>query len=400
MRKLYLLMDEWDNDRNFLGGELDLLCDRYDVTIICNSASVMKNDRAAYHIYRRGSVLPAVTGFLRMLTDPDFYGELGRVLKEKAGKGVKLSETVRFYLNAYMFARYMKKNGFLEDGAIYYSYWFFWKCYAITHEINKYPNSRVFTRTHQYDLYDHALASGYQPFKLPMDEKLECIVFIAEYGRDYYLKKYDKEKGDKYKLYYLGTRSADKLTEYRRQDPLTLVSCSSIIERKRVARIAEALALVDDVNIRWIHFGSGAGEEELRNLSRRLLDCKDNISYELKGYVKNEVLHDFYRVNTVDAFITASSSEGNPVSVMEAMSYGIPVIAPDICNFANMINGCGILVSAECTGEELAAAIREMFKMPEDKYLKLRDKSRAGWQVDFDADVNNLKFVEEVVGRM
>ncbi len=400
MRKLYLLMDEWDNDRNFLGGELDLLCDRYDVTIICNSASVMKNDRASYHIYRRGSVLPAVAGFLRMLTDGDFYGEVSRVLKEKTGKGVKLSETIRFYLNAYMFSRYMKKNGFLEDGAIYYSYWFFWKCYAITHEIDKYPNSRVFTRTHQYDLYDHALASGYQPFKEPMDEKLECIVFIAEYGLDYYLKKYNKEKSDKYKLYYLGTHSAETLRAYRRKEPLVLVSCSSIIERKRVTRIAEALALVDDVNIRWIHFGSGTGEEELRNLSHRLLDGKDNISYELKGYVKNEALHDFYRENRIDAFITSSSSEGNPVSVMEAMSYGIPVIAPNICNFANMINDCGILVSAECTGEELAAAITEMFRMPEDRYLKLRDKSRVRWQNDFDADVNNLKFVGEVVGRM
>ncbi len=400
MKKLYLLVDEWDNDRNFIGGEMDLICDRYDVTVICNSAKTMLNSRASYHIYERGPKISAMTGLFRMLFDPDAWKELSRVLNEKTGKWAKLSEMIRFYLNSYMFARYMRTKGFMERDAIYYSYWFFWKCYALTHEIDKYPGSRVLTRTHQYDLYDHALASGYQPFKESMDEKLYSIVFIAEYGRDYYLKKYNRILSDKYKLFYLGTKDPGPTEKYTRKHKMTLVSCSSIIERKRVYRIAEALSLIEDMCIEWIHFGSGTGENELKALTKELLDGKENISYDLKGYVNNEELHDFYHKYQVDAFVSASASEGNPVSVMEAMSYGIPIIAANVCNFSNMISGCGILVSPECGKEELAKAVTEMFGMSVNEYLKLRNNSHARWEKDFNADINNRRFVEEVLGRM
>ena len=43
---------------------------------------------------------------------------------------------------------------------------------------------------HGYDLYDEQIPSGYQPFKRVMDERLERVVFISQYGMDYYLKKY------------------------------------------------------------------------------------------------------------------------------------------------------------------------------------------------------------------
>jgi len=43
----------------------------------------------------------------------------------------------------------------------------------------------------------------------------------------------------------------------------------------------------------------------------------------------NDVLN-YYASNPVDVFINTSSSEGLPVSIMEAMSFGIPVIATNV----------------------------------------------------------------------
>ena len=400
MKKLILLLDEWDNDRNFVGEELELICDKYEVIIVCNSANTELNPRAIYCIYRRPSFAHAVKSFVRMLFDKDAHREFRRVMREPLNRLGRLSEAARFYINADLFAGFLKAGGLMQDGVIYYSYWYFWKCYAITHEIDKYPGSRVLTRTHQYDLYDHGLKSGYQPFKELMDDRLSSIVFIADYGRDYYLEKYHKQPSDKYKLYYLGTRQPDEPAEYIKGSCMTVVSCSSIIERKRVYRIAEALSLIDGIKIKWIHFGTGPKEEELKRLSAEILGPKENIEYDLKGYVKNEELHAFYRENLVDVFVTTSSSEGNPVSVMEAMSYGIPVIAPDVCDFARMIDGCGTLLSGECTGRELADAIIAMDDMPKDDYLRLRARARELWQERFNADINNKRFVEEVLDRM
>lgn len=417
MKKLYLLLDEWDNDRNFVGKELELIAEKYDVTVICNSAKDNLDPKVRYSIYSRPGKLNAIGSILRMLFDKDAWSELGRVFDEKNRKMSKLSEVIRFYINADMFRSYLKNRGYLENNAIYYSYWFFWKCYAVTHEIDKYPDSRVITRTHEYDLYDYTSPSGYQPFKAAMDGKLSGIIFIAEHGRDYYLKKYNKASERKYMLYRLGTPDPmvhgsalimdpepDKAEEAKdawvKKNGIKIVSCSSIIERKRVYRIAEALSLVSDVDISWIHFGTGEQEETLKALCEEKLSKKDNINVELKGYIKNEELHGFYRRNRIDLFISASSSEGNPVSVMEALSYGIPVIAPAICNFPNMIQDCGILVSGECRADELAEAIRKFAGMPDDDIVRMRNNARRCWEEKFDADKNNRRFVEEVIDRL
>ncbi|MCR5419590.1 MAG: glycosyltransferase [Lachnospiraceae bacterium] len=412
VKSLYLLLDEWDNDRNFVGKELELISQKYDVTVIANSASTSLNPNVKYSIYKRPGKLKAIISLLKMLFDKDALAEVGRVFKEDRNRTARLSETVRFYVNADLFGGYLKDNGFLKDDAIYYSYWFFWKCYAVTRVIEKYKGSKVITRTHEYDLYDYTSPSGYQPFKTAMDEKLDSIIFIAEHGRDYYLDKYNKEPGEKYKLYRLGTRREKKPEQFDGDNDLTdgnpvnevtkssyvfnLVSCSSIIPRKRVGKIAEALSCIDDIRIKWIHFGTGELEEEVKYLSGRLLN-KTNIDYEFKGYVTNEELHKFYINNPVDVFINASSSEGNPVSVMEAMSYGIPVIAPDICNFPNMIRDCGILINEKCEAEDIAEAISKFCNMPYEQRRLLGRKAYECWDEKFNADKNDRRFVEEVL---
>ena len=415
MKKLYLLLDEWDNDRNFVGKELDLISDKYDVVVICNSANDNLNPKVRYSVYSRLGKLRAIISILRMLFDKDAWIEFCRVFGEKDRKVAKLSEVLRFYINADMFRSYLKKNSFLEDNAIYYSYWYFWKCYAVTHEIDRYPGSRIITRAHEYDLYDYTSPSGYQPFKEAMDDRLYAVIFIAEHGMDYYLKKYNKAPGQKYKLYRLGTPDPLKYTNEipmalqsdkneedaeTKKSSIKIVSCSSIIERKRVYRIAEALSLFEDIIVTWIHFGAGDQEELLKKLCEDELSKKDNINVELKGYIKNEELHDFYKKNWIDVFVTASSSEGNPVSVMEALSYGIPIIAPAICNFPNMIEDCGLLVSEECGAEELAEAIRKFAQMPVDELKKMRNNARKCWEEKFDADKNNRRFVEDVIDRL
>ena len=101
-----------------------------------------------------------------------------------------------------------------------------------------------------------------------------------------------------------------------------------------------------------------------------------------------------------DAFINVSVSEGNPVSVMEALSYGIPVIAPAICNFPKMIPDCGILVSKQCDAQELSDSIRSIARMSEEEVKLLRRNAYKCWDDKFNADKNNRIFVEKVIDRL
>lgn len=411
MKRLYLLLDEWDGNRNFVGEELKLIREKYDVTVVCNSAYSNLEPGVRYLTYTRPSMIYALVSLLKGLVDKELWHELAVALRYRSDVPStvtgRLSEAVRFYINADLFRSYMKKQGCMENDAIYYSYWNFWKCYAVTHIIDKYPGSRVISRIHGYELYDEQIPSGYQPFKDAMDEKLDKLIFISETGREHYLSKFGKTDSEKYGIYLLGTRNdVDREACLRGfagedGDGFLLVSCSRIDSNKRVGRIAEALSLIDDdLKFEWIHFGSGELEEAVRDEAAALLDDKTNIHYEFRGQVDNTVIHDFYRERKPDAFITASASEGNPVSVMEALSYGIPVIAPAICNFPNMINDCGILVSEKCGADELAGAVKKLAVMPADEMRQLRLNARSCWDDKFNADKNNRRFVEEVLDKL
>lgn len=397
-KKLYLLLDDWDNDRNFVGRELDVIYDKFDVTIVCDTAHTPPDDRFDCLIYKEPAKYHMLKGMFKALFDKDTWTEIMRAAtyrsEVRSHALTRISEALRFYVKSYLYYVFLKENNCYEDGVIYYLYWNFRKCYAITHEKDKYPNSRVISRIHGYDLYDDQIPSGFQPFKPVMDRKLDKLIFVSEHGMEYYLSKYHLDKSDKYELRCLGTSDHAKTVPYIYRNEIEIVSCSRVDQIKRVGRIAEALSYINDVTVHWTHFGSGVLLEEVKKHCKELLDDKANITYELKGQVDNAAIHAFYREHQVDVFVTASSSEGNPVSVMEAMSYGIPIIAPAICNFPNMIKGCGIMVPPDCKAEDIADAIGRLANMPEKDIRQLRHDVRGKWDRSFNGDKNNNSFVE------
>ena len=57
----------------------------------------------------------------------------------------------------------------------------------------------------------------------------------------------------------------------------------------------------------------------------------------LHGTVDNSVILDYYGHHQVDCLISVSESEGIPVSMMEAISYGIPVLATDVGGVSEIV---------------------------------------------------------------
>ena len=400
MKSLYLLLDEWDNDRNFVGNELTEISKNYDVTVICNSASDISGYDARFLIYNKPGKSQQIVSLIKFFFDRDVRDELKKVIYSGTNIIAKISEILHFYINADLFRRYLRKENCLKDNAIYYSYWYYYKCYAITKIMDKFSESKVITRTHGYDLYDDRRTSGYQPFKEQMDDKLDKIIFISEYGRDYYFRRYNRKPSEKYILNNLGTHEPKSLNPYMKHDNLRLVSCSHMIKGKRIHLIIEALGKIDDIAIEWIHFGSGILEDKLKRQAKDLLSNKINIRYDFRGQVKNKDIHEFYLNEQVDAFITSSESEGNPVSVMEAMSYGVPIIAPAICNFPAMLEDCGMLVPEESTPDELASMIMKLADMTEKDTKIIRNNIRSVWEKKYDGDKNIRFFVEKVLGEL
>jgi glycosyltransferase involved in cell wall biosynthesis len=74
--------------------------------------------------------------------------------------------------------------------------------------------------------------------------------------------------------------------------------------------------------------------------------------------VTHDAVRDFYLTQPVDVFVNASTTEGVPVSIMEAMSFGVPVVATDVGGTGELVNSRnGALLVPNPTPAEIADAI-------------------------------------------
>ena len=106
---------------------------------------------------------------------------------------------------------------------------------------------------------------------------------------------------------------------------------------------------------------------------------------------------EFYRNNAINLFINLSDSEGIPVSIMEAMSFGIPCIATNVGGTSEIVvNGInGYLIDDE-DDEYIAGKVDSIATMNAEGYRQLRDAARNTWEQKFNAKKNYRVFIEEI----
>jgi glycosyltransferase involved in cell wall biosynthesis len=152
-------------------------------------------------------------------------------------------------------------------------------------------------------------------------------------------------------------------------DVLRIVSSSNIIPLKRIALIAQALSQID-FKVEWTHLGDGKLFHLIKDIIQHL---PENITVNLPGRVKPEEVLNFYILNSVELFLNVSTTEGVPVSIMEAFSAGIPVYATNVGGTSEIVNsGNGKLMEKDLTPEKLAHEIRSFMDLTSEKRLALR----------------------------
>ncbi|MFW5852317.1 MAG: glycosyltransferase, partial [Bacteroidota bacterium] len=216
-----------------------------------------------------------------------------------------------------------------NDSIYLYSYWNNDTAFALSYLKQSILTQKCISRAHRWDVYFEVNKAQYLPFKQYILEKSDGISFIAEEGANYY-KNLFPEYANKMYLSHLGVNIPD-IQAAKKHNHLRIVSCSNIIPVKRVHVIAEALEKISpEITIEWIHFGAGTELNSLQEYCKKKLNPLAHISYTFAGQKTNKEVLSFYSKNYIDIFINVSSSEGIPVSIMEAQSYGIPCIATDV----------------------------------------------------------------------
>ena len=281
---------------------------------------------------------------------------------------------------------------------IVYSYWGNMPLTGMVLLRKKRDKWKLISRCHGYDLFRERASYGYQPFKRQVDSKIDGMYLVCQAGYDYYLRHWSASVPPVCHLSRLGSSNQYGIQPYTPSDTLRLISCSNLILLKRVGMIIEALSLTEGIKIDWVHYGTGELEDSLKKLAEEKLSNKENISYNFAGYIDNTKLKEIYSRTTFDCFITASESEGGcPVSISEAISFGVPVIATDAGGIPEIVTSDnGTLLPVQSTAHDISDAIKAFASLSEDERLSLRQASRKKWEADFCAEENAKAFAAAI----
>ena len=391
-----------ESERSFLGEEVRQMADIFELYILApdNGAKLLYPTDGIRQIERYKFTSFRETKSLRALPHVFNWSSISEVLRFAHRQHFKnvLQNGKEIFLYRYHVWEAEQRISQLVEKAnidIIYTYWCTECTLAALYVKRRFPKVKVVTRFHGYDLYEERAKLGMQLFRKTIALRADGLCFPSEIGRNYFLEHWGKKFADKAHTCYLGSK---KQLPSEKKDPnlLKLVSCSNVIPLKRIELIIDALALLPgSVNVEWNHFGDGSELRALEKRAKEKIPAGGNVSWCFRGYVQNENLASYYREIGAELFITTSSTEGLPVSIMEAFSMGIPAIGTAVGGIPELVieGKTGYLLPENVQPDGVAEAILKYWNLAKAQRQEMSDAAFALWQDKFDAEKNARCFV-------
>jgi colanic acid/amylovoran biosynthesis glycosyltransferase len=343
---------------------------------------------------------------LNVILSKEFYEELYNIFFKRRNKiSLLLIKTIVVYLLK-VFKYKEKLISIIEDehkteqkNIFIYSYWMLENAVASGLVKKMYPQLRVFSRAHSADIYFERHELNYIPFSDKIYKLLDAIYFISAMGKNYFVEAHNIINANKLHVARLGTNENKAIPQYHAHEEITIISLAWILPIKRIELIADALQKIKDIKIHWVHIGSYYPErfEALKMYTEKTLSLNSNITYDLKGDMKNDEISDYLSKQYFDVFISTSATEGIPVSMMEAMSFGIPVISTNVGGVHEIVEDAhnGFLLDANPTAEDIALKISRFCKLGQKEKQDFRQNAINTWDTKYHAKKNYTKFVND-----
>ncbi|MBK7818314.1 MAG: glycosyltransferase [Sphingobacteriaceae bacterium] len=292
---------------------------------------------------------------------------------------------------------YSNKKGDCED--IYVSYWFNQWSTALSVLVCQSKITKYFSRVHGADLYEERVPVikklPYRKFQL---KKISKLFSVSNKGADYLKNRYPLYK-NKIFTARLGTHDAG-VNPFKVDAVFTILSCATIRNIKRIDLIIKILEHIE-FPIRWIHIGAeSVNDPTIPNFKKCLSNLKNNkpnIELRFVGALKNEDVFDLYRNESIHLFVSVSETEGLPVSMMEAISFGIPVMATNVGGCNEIVNeSTGFLIEKDFDPKIVAQKIGSFKDSAMNSNMARKDVRRF-WKERFEVNKNFKIFLERII---
>ena len=273
------------------------------------------------------------------------------------------------------------------DNIYLYSYWL--SDYATIVSLIKkdLPSAIAISRAHGYDIFENQTSHHFIPFRKLQFGYLDHVYSVSKSGAEYLQQKLPMYKS-KISWSYLGTTNSGKIAPID-ESKFQIASCSIIRDVKRLDIMVEALKHIT-FDITWHVIGNGDNFEQLKEQANML---PKNINVLFYGLLSEKEIINFYNTQSINLFVSTSSSEGLPVSMMEAQSFGIPIMSSDVGGCNEICNEfTGFLIDKDVTPKKIADKITA-FKNSEKNTIAFHKQCRNYWESYFNAELNYKEFM-------
>ncbi len=313
--------------------------------------------------------------------------------KERPKNLKYLRQAIYRIYRANMIKDFITKNLNIKDNDILYSYWLDELALGLTFYLKNNSNLKFISRAHGTDIYQD-LVGAYIPFSRRIMSKTDKIYSVSQKGADFLKAKYP-DFSEKIAVSHLGVPSRKICKKNADISKIAIVSCSNVVPVKRVDLIFKSIVSYCNVHsnkeITWTHIGGGDDFDQLATLVKRK---PTNLQVVLTDIIPPSKVIDYLSNNYYDVFVNLSTSEGIPVSIMEALSFSIPIVATDAGGNCEIVNDeTGFLLPINFKSEDFCNAVNHCIaKSPE-----LSKSIPVFYSREFNDECNYTRFYKEIL---
>lgn len=220
-----------------------------------------------------------------------------------------------------------------------------------------------------HDLAEFTVPEKYNKFKCVLRKKYvkkqainsDLIVTVSEYTKKDIINRFkvDENKIKVIYNYFECTKLYDSKREYKKY----FLVVGEIERTKNIGMIIESFSKINK-NVRngFKLVIVGKNGNDYRNVIEKIEQCNIKKDVELLSYVSDEKLFELY--SNAFALVFASLFEGFGLPILEAMSFGIPVISSNVTSMPEVIGDAGMLFDPT-KSKKLTKCMNDMIMKPD-----------------------------------
>lgn len=383
-------------EASFIRPEIKSLSEKFEITVVSRNAvdeqtsDVPENVKVLRYSFNSASLLKPV---IKTVFSSYIYKEILYLIRKNKFSLSKIKRAFRNCTRAFHFADYLENvRKEMGEKVVLYTYWNDYS--ALSLSMIKRNGDKLVSRAHRRELYLLPNNDFYLPLKELSNAKTDVVVFISEEGKTYYENNFSVSAEKM--IYRLGVKEQQVSTYTPQENSVSILSLSYVVPIKRIDRIIDAIEKIDNIKVNWVHIGDGKLMKEISEKANKSLSQKENVTYCFKGAMENAEALEFIRSNHIDLFVNTSDSEGLPVSMMEAMSFSIPVLGLDVGGVSEIIshNENGYLLPENPDVQMITDTICEFACLSEEEKQKMRKNALDTWKEKYNSKKNYDDFAE------